>query len=414
MKLLLAFTLASSLLFNNIEARWKPNQHQTWNIILGSDIDVSSEKAEIVEIDYSKTELIKKFHDRGKKVICYFSGGTIEKWRDDKEAFFKVSGLVKNVYSDWPEERWLDYRVEGIKPLLESRIKKAISRNCDAIDIDNVDGYQIKDVKNWSNPLEKKDAIKFTTWLGETAHKLGISIGLKNCLNIVDDVEKHFDFAVNEGCIKRGECHWYKNFLKTGKPVLGITYNGLENNKKALCEYLNKLPISMIVKKNKKLVQDYITFDGHKYCGSDFTSGKVDLKEDDTTTTKTISANAENTPAIGNNPVNGTVINGNNTAPGVPANKSATTTKVPNDSDKKGKEVNEPLKEKEGGSGYIAGFAISGTVVGAAAVFVFLKKNPKKYEELKRGISRRATSVKRSATSVTRRLTTRGRSQSNI
>jgi len=32
------FTLL--LLINNIEARWRPTQYMTWNIALGSDVDM--------------------------------------------------------------------------------------------------------------------------------------------------------------------------------------------------------------------------------------------------------------------------------------------------------------------------------------------------------------------------------------
>jgi len=236
----------------------------------------NKEKAKIIEIDYeNKKDIINEYHKLGKKVICYFSGGTIEKWRGDYNDFKKVDGLIKNEYTGWEGEWWLDYRVDGIKPLLKNRIKSAINEGCDAIDIDNIDGYQVKDVKNnWTNPLTKNDAIEFTTWLGKTAHELGISIGLKNGLDIIDTVGKYYNFAINEGCIKRDECYWYKNFLATGKPVFGITYGGLsDSNRKSLCKNLENLPISMIIKEGTQLAQESIVFDGKKHCGSDFSSG---------------------------------------------------------------------------------------------------------------------------------------------
>ncbi|ORX57830.1 hypothetical protein BCR36DRAFT_277900 [Piromyces finnis] len=277
MKFIFPAILASLLLSDNAEARWKPTQSMTWNIAFGG-FDINKESADIIEVDYGKSaETIKEYHNHGKKVICYFSGGTIEEGRPDYNKFTAVSGLVRNKYSAWPKERWLDYRVDGIKPLLIARMKEAVSKGCDAIDVDNVDGYQVSDVKSWSNPLTKNDAIKFTTWLGMTAHELGISIGLKNCLDIIDIVGEHFEFAVNEGCIRRDECYWYKNFLSTGKPVLGITYNGLSSNLKALCRNLDGLPISMIIKPGSSLVQESVYFDGKKYCGSSFNSGKFIL-----------------------------------------------------------------------------------------------------------------------------------------
>ncbi|KAL6618585.1 PR-1-like protein [Neocallimastix californiae] len=55
----------------------------------------------------------------------------------------------------------------------------------------------------------------------------------------------------------------------------------------------------------------------------------------------------------------------------------------------------------------VTGVAITGSVVGAAAAIVFVKKNPNKYEDLKRNLSKKASSVKRGATVVTRRFTTK-------
>jgi len=63
-------------------------------------------------------------------------------------------------------------------------------------------------------------------------------------------------------------------------------------------------------------------------------------------------------------------------------------------------------EESEGGStGTVVGVAVTGSVVGAAALVVLIKKNPKQYQQIKRSISRRATSIKRGASTVSRRLT---------
>ncbi|OUM57903.1 glycoside hydrolase family 114 protein [Piromyces sp. E2] len=291
MKLLLPVTFLASLLL--VEARWQPTQTTKYNIVFGNTLDLNKEKADAVEMDLDRPlDTIRKYQKAGKKVICYFSAGTIEKGRDDYDKFHEVPGLVRNIYGDWPNERWIDYRVDGAKSLMKARIKKAADKGCDAVEADNVDGYQIRDIKNvWSKPLTKDDAVKYLKWLGETAHSYGLSIGIKNCLDIIDRVTDYFDFAVNEGCIKRDECYWYKNFLATGKPVFGITYNGLSGNRSALCRNLNGLPITMIIKPGSSLHQDVTFFDGKKECGSDFHTGIVsglNTTKKTTTTTTTI------------------------------------------------------------------------------------------------------------------------------
>jgi len=215
-------------------------------------------------------EKIKKLHNKGIKVICYFSGGTLEDFRSDKKQFSAVKGLVKNDYDEWPGEKWLDIRKEELKPLLQNRMKLAADKKCDAIEVDNLDGYQMDEIQDWDKPLTKQDTIAFAKWIADTAHSLGLSVGLKNVPDLIDELGSYYDFAINEECVKYNECKLYKNFLKSGKAVFGVTYYGLEDNQEALCNNLDGLGISMIVKEKRKLLQKGVTFDGKKYCGSKF------------------------------------------------------------------------------------------------------------------------------------------------
>ncbi|KAG4092348.1 glycoside hydrolase superfamily [Neocallimastix lanati (nom. inval.)] len=266
-----ALALVSLIFANGAKARWQPAPKTTWNYVLGHDVDIAHETAKVVDIDVRKSvEKIQKLHKAGIKVICYFSGGTLEDFRDDINEYMKVKGLVKEVYDDWPDERWLDFRVEGLKPLIKNRMKIAVSKNCDGIEVDNLDAYQMEIVKKWKNPITRDDTIKFAKWLGSTAHSLGISIGLKNVSGIIDEVADYFDFAVNESCAKHNECYRYNNFLKSGKAVFGVTYHGLDKNRKALCENLSGLGMSMIVKAGSSLVPESIIFNGKKECGNSF------------------------------------------------------------------------------------------------------------------------------------------------
>ncbi|ORX86134.1 hypothetical protein BCR32DRAFT_199337 [Anaeromyces robustus] len=268
--------LVSLLFVDNIEARWKPTQGMTWNYVLGHSVDIKIEKAQVLDVDVNKSVgTIEEYHKAGKKVICYFSGGTLENFRDDKDDFYAVKGLVRNTYEAWADEKWLDIRKADLKPLIKRRMETAVKKNCDAIEVDNLDAYQFDEVKSWDDPLTKKDLINYAIWLGKTAHELGISIGLKNALFMIDEVSNYFDFAINESCaaLSHPECHLYKNFLKQGKAVFGITYNGFSRYQSALCKELNGLGISMIVKETGALEQAGTIFDGKKHC-KNFDPGK--------------------------------------------------------------------------------------------------------------------------------------------
>jgi len=260
------YFLISLLFINYVEAVWQPKTGTTWNIILNKgSFDINKEKAQVIDIDLhsNSAEDIQKYHDAGKKVVCYFSGGTLEDFRPDKEEYLKVDGLVKNGYKQWEGENWLDFRKEGIKPLITNRMKLAVEKKCDGIDVDNLDGCQDKTVKKkWSNPLTKEDTITFAKWLSATAHELGLSIGLKNSLFMIDEVGEDFDFAINESCATNGypECHLYKKFLDSGKAVFGITYEIYLNERyNRLCDVLDGLKISMIIKR-KELIQGGKTY----------------------------------------------------------------------------------------------------------------------------------------------------------
>ena len=51
-----------------------------------------------------------------------------------------------------------------------------------------------------------------------------MGIGLKNSVEILDNVSSIIDFAVNEECVKFQECDAYAKFLATGAPVINIEY----------------------------------------------------------------------------------------------------------------------------------------------------------------------------------------------
>lgn len=71
----------------------------------------------------------------GKTVICYFSAGTAEDWRDDYKSF--ASADLGKVLPEWPNERWIRTGSQSIRNIMAKRIKIAADKGCDAIDPDN-------------------------------------------------------------------------------------------------------------------------------------------------------------------------------------------------------------------------------------------------------------------------------------
>ena len=167
--------------------------------------------------DTSKQE-ISELKSKGLEVICYFSAGSYENWRPDKNNFSRR--VLGKKLGAWPGERWLDIKNESVFKIMKKRIDIAAKKGCDGVDFDNVDGYS----NDTGFKLTKEDSEKYLKDLSEYAHSKGLKAVLKNALSIIDKVEPYFDYAVNESCHIYHECDYYKPFLKHKKHVFNIEY----------------------------------------------------------------------------------------------------------------------------------------------------------------------------------------------
>lgn len=198
---------------------------QKFQIILLGTPDMSKmplppTDAAVWDIDLFDNEAstIRTLKQAGKIVICYFSAGTLEDWRDDVKEF--PAGDVGKVLPEWPNEKWIRTGSPKVREIMAKRIKIAADKGCDAIDPDNIDGYQNDNGLN----LKNTDAIDYMQWMQKNASGYGMKIGLKNSLDILKELTPIMDFAVNEQCAQLSECTAYDAFLDTNKPVFHIEY----------------------------------------------------------------------------------------------------------------------------------------------------------------------------------------------
>ncbi|MGB1257417.1 MAG: endo alpha-1,4 polygalactosaminidase [Thiolinea sp.] len=175
---------------------------------------------DLYDIDLFDTdaEVISDLKKQGKIVICYFSGGTYEDWREDAE-YFAAEALGNNL-DEWEGERWLDIRDQSVVDVMLRRLDLAQAKGCDGVEPDNIDGY----ANNSGFNLTADDQLAFNRMLANEAHKRGLAIALKNDLDQVDDLVDYFDFAVNEQCHEYEECEALLPFIMAGKPVLNAEY----------------------------------------------------------------------------------------------------------------------------------------------------------------------------------------------
>lgn len=218
---------------------WRPVPGMSWQWQLKGKVDTSYE-VEAYDIDLFDTsrEVIDSLHARGVKVICYFSAGTYEEWREDASGFPNM--VLGEIVEGWEDERWLDVsRYEFFSSVILARLDLAVKKKCDGVEPDNVDGY----VNPTGFELSFGDQLEFNKWLADEAHVRGLAVGLKNDVDQVEELVDDFDFVVNEQCFEFGECEKLLPFVTKRKAVFGVEY---ELEKEEFCDLAQQMNFSWL------------------------------------------------------------------------------------------------------------------------------------------------------------------------
>ncbi len=151
-------------------------------------------------------------------VICYFSAGSYEEWRPDAADF--PPAAIGSPLDGWPGEAWIDTNDSTVRDIMNARLDLAVTKDCDGVEPDNVDGYSNSNGLG----LTYTDQIDYNTFLANEAHLRGLSVGLKNDLEQVADLEGLFDWALNEECLDWSECDMLDPFTDSGRAVFHVEY----------------------------------------------------------------------------------------------------------------------------------------------------------------------------------------------
>lgn len=218
-----------------------PQPGTSWQIQYEGTIDLSlNVKAYDLDVFDTTKAMIDGLHARGIKATCYFSAGTYENWRPDVGSF--PSSVLGSADPGWSGERWLDVRQLAIlTPIMTARMDIAVQKGCDALDPDNVDGYE----NQTGFSISAADQLAYNTMLANEGHKRGLSVALKNDIDQVTSLVNLFDFAVNEECIATGGCNELKPFITSNKAVLGIEYTGSQST---VCPIANSMNFDTLLK----------------------------------------------------------------------------------------------------------------------------------------------------------------------
>ena len=199
--------------------RYRPGPGSSWQWQLSGRVNTEYD-VEIYDLDLFDTDqaVIESLQKDGKKVICYFSAGSYEDWRADKDDF--PADLIGKALDGWPDERWLDIRDDRLARIMRARLDLAVQKGCDGVEPDNVDGY----LNTTGFDLHPDDQLAYNKFIANEAGKRGLAVGLKNDLEQIAELEPYFDFGLTEQCYEYNECDKTVPFILKSKPVFNAEY----------------------------------------------------------------------------------------------------------------------------------------------------------------------------------------------
>lgn len=216
------------------EGEWyRPAVEVTWQWQLTGTPDTRHD-VEIYDLDLFETDeaVIAELHAQGRRVLCYFSGGSSEDWRPDDDRFTRADRGRK--LDGWAGERWLDIRSENVLTVMLDRLDLAVDKGCDGVEPDNMEAY----AERSGFRLTAEDQLGWNRRIANEAHLRGLAVALKNDGTQAVQLVDYFDLGLNEQCHQYDECAQLEPFTDAGKPILNAEYPGSQSAAEAAREGL--------------------------------------------------------------------------------------------------------------------------------------------------------------------------------
>lgn len=140
---------------------------------------------------------MKRLRSHGSILGCYIDAGTAEAWRPDASMY--PNTLLGKSDVGWSGESLIDVSVpnDALIRILEARVRLCKERGFQAVDFDDVNGYQNCTGFN----ITASQQISFNLFSADLAHNYGLLVALKNDLDQFKVLSPAFDFAVEESCL---------------------------------------------------------------------------------------------------------------------------------------------------------------------------------------------------------------------
>jgi hypothetical protein len=216
----------------------------SWQIQLSGSLDTSADaQVYVVDVDEHAAD-VGGLHASGRTVVCYFSAGSLESFRND-DTVVAPSALGPTL-PDYPDERWLDVRDASVRALMEERLDRAVANGCDAVVPSLIDTYE----NDTGFDLTAADQSAFDLFLATSAHARGLRIGLTNTFDLVPALAGAFDFGLLFHCYDPARaaqrCDSMTAFAEAGKAVFEAEPFELPQDE--VCSYGSARNFSVIFK----------------------------------------------------------------------------------------------------------------------------------------------------------------------
>jgi hypothetical protein len=226
--------------------RPKPEPLATWQIQLTGTLDTTlAVRVYVADIE-TPVSVIRGLHSAGRIVICYFSAGTMESFREDAPRFPAES--LGMPLSSFPDERWVDVRNATVRSIMQDRLAKAAGVECDGVHPSGLAAF----AGTTGFDFTRADQVTYNRWLTTAAHALGLSIGLVDGdASLSQELVADFDWTVVWSCVA-SNCPAATPFVGAGKAAFLIEY-GDQSRASEVCPKAKDLGLSAIIKRDSDL-----------------------------------------------------------------------------------------------------------------------------------------------------------------
>ncbi|WBB70459.1 endo alpha-1,4 polygalactosaminidase [Micromonospora sp. WMMD812] len=161
-----------------------------------------------------------ELRSRDRRLACQVHVGSVLATDPDAS---RLPDPVRGAAGHRPQSRWLDVRQwDTLEPVLADRFRLCRGKGFGAVALADADGYLYRS----GFPLDFDDQLVFNRRLATLARSLDLSPGLMNDVPQLAALAPDFDFAVNEECVRLGQCAKLLPFIEAGKPVFHVEYTG--------------------------------------------------------------------------------------------------------------------------------------------------------------------------------------------